>query len=1309
MGIGTTSPYAPLSVTGNAAINGNETVTGTVTLPALATPAGSFVAVDANGNMIATSSPATSVSNVDGTLTISQVSGAVTASLNLAHANTFSALQQFNANASTTQLTTTGNTYLATSGGKVGIGTTSPYALLSIDANGTGLPLASPVAVIKQQTSGTGDLLDIIMSNGGKKVYIDQNGQLWLGILQGASGTFTAYTNGTTALTIQSLSGGGQTANIMTVGQNGLGTFDVFNPQGNLGVGTTTPWATLSVSTSTAGTGTLPLFAVASSTNATLFNVLGNGNVGIGTTSPYSQFAVQSASGNGAAIPYMVFASTTAAGANVAQMIFSHDAFNNFVESSYGAAILQFVGTGNEGLGGSYKRFGLGSHSGSSQAAAGHFVVTGPTDVNMNGYYADYPGAVFNFGELRQRASSPLATINDFKIFPSIEDYSTGSTTLAFNTIASSTALYIAGTPTPGPNANITNTYGLFIDSTTTPVAASTTNSYGLAVLASSGAAHNYAAEFLNGNVGIGTTSPYGLLSIDANGSGLPLASPVAVIKAQTGGTGDVLNVNLANGTTALKVDQYGNISGNTSFAVTSSAGSGLPPLQAAFLVKQLGNSNNLVLTNSSAQTTGNMLLVNNVNTSMYLDGITSTGNLVSGTSTTPFQLAVQGRYNNNADLFDVGSSTNANGTATTSLFRITAAGSVGVGTTSPWRTLAVNGTLALSGLTSGSTGNTLCLTAGGEVTSGASCTVSSQRFKHDIAPLAQTAGLGEVLALQPVSFVYNQGYGDNGAATQVGFIAEQAQKIDPRLVPIDASGQPGGFFYQNYTAILTKAIQQLEGGYSLNNLSANAASTIASMYAGVAAPAISVDSTGNVGIGNSSPTSKLSVNGTITATAYVVPGAGQNFVATYSSLVLGSTTATSALTADGSGVDLLKLGLVTMSGVQQLAVQTTALASTTVSLSDKLATLTTRVSALEAGAAAATASLQSASSTAQSDLLASTTSVLAGAFQNFGMILQNGVAQFNTLVVRDLVFSKDTSGASAAGSGKILAGNTTVQITNQHMLAQSQVSVTLTSPMSGSWYVTNKKDGSFQVTLSSVQGSDVTFDYLIVQTQGQIATSTPDTTGNPFSWLVNFLAPTSTQTTTAPAPLAPVESGTSLSAGAPVGVVSGGANTSGIIVTLKGAAAISLTQGALFIDPGATAVDASSTDITSSIVVTGTVDTNTSGMYTVTYTAKDAAGNTGNASRVVTVSGSVIPAASGGSSTPVAPITPPATTTTTPAPTPAPTTSTPSATTAPVAPITTPSAPAAPATPPTPAPTQPDTTPTAPVVVAPTAPAATT
>lgn len=128
----------------------------------------------------------TSVSNSDSSLTVSPTTGSVVASLNTAHANTWTALQQFNGNASTTDLTaniifstttsglkitdalnnktmewynnelssnggslgdamftwntafitnasttnisSTGNSLFATSGGSVGIGTTTPFS-----------------------------------------------------------------------------------------------------------------------------------------------------------------------------------------------------------------------------------------------------------------------------------------------------------------------------------------------------------------------------------------------------------------------------------------------------------------------------------------------------------------------------------------------------------------------------------------------------------------------------------------------------------------------------------------------------------------------------------------------------------------------------------------------------------------------------------------------------------------------------------------------------------------------------------------------------------------------------------------------------------------------------------------------------------------------------------------------------------------------------------------------------------------------------------------------------------------------------
>ncbi|MDE1944634.1 MAG: DUF5011 domain-containing protein, partial [Patescibacteria group bacterium] len=57
-------------------------------------------------------------------------------------------------------------------------------------------------------------------------------------------------------------------------------------------------------------------------------------------------------------------------------------------------------------------------------------------------------------------------------------------------------------------------------------------------------------------------------------------------------------------------------------------------------------------------------------------------------------------------------------------------------------------------------------------------------------------------------------------------------------------------------------------------------------------------------------------------------------------------------------------------------------------------------------------------------------------------------------------------------------------------------------------------------------------------------------------------------------------------------------------VVTLLGSAAMNITQGAAFTDPGATATDDTDGDLTAKIVVSGAVDPATPGLYTLTYSA---------------------------------------------------------------------------------------------------------
>ena len=78
--------------------------------------------------------------------------------------------------------------------------------------------------------------------------------------------------------------------------------------------------------------------------------------------------------------------------------------------------------------------------------------------------------------------------------------------------------------------------------------------------------------------------------------------------------------------------------------------------------------------------------------------------------------------------------------------------------------------------------------------------------------------------------------------------------------------------------------------------------------------------------------------------------------------------------------------------------------------------------------------------------------------------------------------------------------------------------------------------------------------------------------------------------------------------------------------ITILGDNPVTIEAGSTYNDAGATATDNYNNDVTSSITVSSTVDSNTIGSYTVTYTASDASGNQATAVRTVIVEDSTPP-----------------------------------------------------------------------------------
>jgi hypothetical protein len=78
--------------------------------------------------------------------------------------------------------------------------------------------------------------------------------------------------------------------------------------------------------------------------------------------------------------------------------------------------------------------------------------------------------------------------------------------------------------------------------------------------------------------------------------------------------------------------------------------------------------------------------------------------------------------------------------------------------------------------------------------------------------------------------------------------------------------------------------------------------------------------------------------------------------------------------------------------------------------------------------------------------------------------------------------------------------------------------------------------------------------------------------------------------------------------------------DTTAPVITLTGAASMTLDLGDTYTEPGFTATDDVDGDITANVVTSGTVNTAQVGTYVISYTVSDAAGNTDTQERTVYV-----------------------------------------------------------------------------------------
>jgi hypothetical protein len=395
--------------------------------------------------------------------------------------------------------------------------------------------------------------------------------------------------------------------------------------------------------------------------------------------------------------------------------------------------------------------------------------------------------------------------------------------------------------------------------------------------------------------------------------------------------------------------------------------------------------------------------------------------------------------------LFAVASSTNA------TLFNILGGGKVGLGTTTPWAQLSVNSDALGSGVPEFAVGSTsashLLVTGAGNVGIGTTTpdmllAVGSATPTGSVAHFENSTGS---CYINPTTTALTC-TSDARLKTNVNALSD-ASGLDAlsQLRPVtynwkggETAGAPThtGFIAQEVQTVMPDLVAQAPDGY----LTMNYAGLTPYLVKGVQELDARFNATGSVASASSSE---------------VLPA--------------------DVLTADGKSIDLYKLATFALARAQSLGDKVDA-------QDLRLTSLESRVDALESGAI----------SSASGSPLTLSTSTLASALSGFGILIEKGIAQFNTLVFRQLVASKDADGTSSAGSVTILTGNTVAQVNNSLVKTSTKVFVTFNTQVAGTWWVSDKTDGSFRVVLSAAQTADVSFDYFLVQTEGQIATSTP-------------------------------------------------------------------------------------------------------------------------------------------------------------------------------------------------------------------------
>jgi cation transport regulator ChaC len=532
----------------------------------------------------------------------------------------------------------------------------------------------------------------------------------------------------------------------------------ILSTAGDLGLGTSTPAARLSIQSSFGST--TALFDVATTTSAafatsSLFRINANGTIGVGTsTMANSVFTTLDGSASGKAIGLQLASSNSNTAQGQLRISSSPTSYTDFFQgtvSGNDSLNINVVGVTNNRLNLIF-----------SNNATSYFDTNGWNIVNSGTALPQILlNRTSNYIQFRNGFNAPRVTLGTngavngpgmLELY-GVDDIKTVSINATSTSYLNTGANFGIGSTTPGARLSVKGS------GTTTGQAFQITDSANAPKL----------TVLDNGNVGIGTTNPQAALSL-SSGKAISVFNTADEVTNTESGRIEWVSNELRIGTSragtgssrSLRLlalnDTSQIVMGNNPF-VDFQQNANTTAAAGVFRFAQTG-------TNSMSAASGNQSFLNLQSRYNQTGTAAGTDLLIQRT-----EAAVGSGAQH---LIQAGTSTN------TSMFVVTNRGNIGLGTSTPTAQLSTTGTVRFAALTGA--GSNLIVDALGNVT------VSSDERLKDVSGQF-TRGLADVRKLSPITYHWKAETGYDTASAYTGFSAQNVQSAIPEAVATSANG----------------------------------------------------------------------------------------------------------------------------------------------------------------------------------------------------------------------------------------------------------------------------------------------------------------------------------------------------------------------------------------------------------------------------------------------------------------------------------------------------------------------------------------